>query len=243
VIRRTALLVLAAFALAGCSGMGSSQRSEDAVYQHLVEEGETLETVAREYYLDAAEAERLGDYNHVDDDALRAGMTLRVPMTAREIDRLKLREQARIPYNQGLTLAQNGAYIDAVERFNAALAIDDAFADAHYNTGVSLQMMKSYDKATNSFKKAIRKDPHNPEYEFALGNCHFHQESYQAAAEAFERTIVLNDRHAKAHYSLAVCYEKLERPADAIRTWQRYLELDAKSVWATEARKHLEALQ
>ena len=237
-----ALALIACLAVWGCSG-ASNQKSDEAVYNHVLESDETLETVARHYYLDPTQAVRIADFNHIENEGLRPGMTLRIPMSPDEIERLKVREEARVPYNQGLALAENGAYIDAVERFKAALKIDDSFADAYYNTGVSLQMMKSFDKATSNFKKAIKQEPGNPEYEFALGNCYFHQESYGAAATAFEKTIGLDDAHLKAHYSLAVCYEKLSRPEDARRTWQRYLELDSKSVWASEARKHLEKLE
>jgi len=182
-------MVVVLVTAASCTRTAGDSNKDATVYRHQVQEGETLDSVARQYYLDAAEAERIGEFNMVTDDELTVGMTLRVPMTSKEIARLKLREQARVPYNEGLVLAEKGAYIDAIQKFKTALDVDSDFADAHYNVGVSLQMMKSYDKATDSFKKAIRRDPTNVDYEFALGNCYFYQQSYQSAAGAFERTI------------------------------------------------------
>jgi len=240
---RNLILVAALTLAAGCVRLGGGPGENAAVYEHRVKEGETLESVSRQYYLESGQSDRIAEFNLITDEEITPGMTLRVPMTEPEVERLKTREKARVPYNKGLSLAENGAYIDAVQHFKEALEVDPEFADAHYNTGVSLQMMKSYDKATDSFERAIRYDPENPDYQYALGSCYFHQQSYRSAADAFERTIELRASYLKALYSLAVCYEKLERPEKARETWRRYLEFDDDSVWATEARKHLADLK
>jgi len=65
----------------------------------------------------------------------------------------------------------------------------------------------------------------------------------ERAASTFEAVMEMDPSHTKALYSLAVCYEKLGEKEKAIASWRRYLELDATSAWAIEARKRLEALE
>jgi tetratricopeptide (TPR) repeat protein len=229
--------------LAGCAaGRGSRGGADERVYLHKLEPGESLADVAAEYYGDPTRAKTIARFNDVE-EPVAPGTTLRVPMAADDVARLKVREQAREPYNKGIELAENGAYIDAVTQFRSALAIDPDFVDAHYNLGVTLQKLNSNEKALEQFKDVVRLRPDDAQYRHALGNCYFHLERYADAVDAFEAAIKRDPRNTKALYSLAVSYEKLGRRDDAIAAWQRYLEIDNTSVWATEARKRLNNLQ
>jgi tetratricopeptide (TPR) repeat protein len=225
----------------GCAKQAKSPAEK--VYLHKIETGETLADIAEDYYGNASRAAVIGEFNGVKDDGLREGMVIRVPMTQEDIDRLTTRERARGPYNEGLELAENGSYVDAVERFQTALEIDPEFVDAEYNLGVTLKLLKSYPKAIEHLDRAVELRPDNVRYRFALGNCLFHIDRYGEAAEAFEKVVEADSSQTKALYSLAVCYEKLGEREKAVRAWERYLELDATSAWAIEARKRLDALR
>jgi len=226
----------------GCGGQRSAD-SEDRVYSHTVKPGETLSEIADDYYGDPSRASKLMSYNELSDEALPPGTVIRIPMSGPDIAQLRTREQARAPYNRGLALAENGSYLDAIQQFQTSLSIDPSFVDARYNLGVTFQKLKSYDKALEEFKKVVRARPDEPEYHFALGNSYFYLERYDEAAGAFEDVMQHDGRFAKAQYSLAVCYEKLGSKDKARQAWQRYLEIDPNSVWATEARKRLNELE
>lgn len=229
--------------LAGCAaGRGKGDGPGERVYLHRLQQGETLAEVAAEYYGDATRAKTIARLNNVK-EPVEPGTVLRVPMSTDDVSRLKIREQAREPYNKGIEMAESGAYVDAVSEFHSALAIDPDFVDAHYNLGVTLQKLNSSEKALQEFKDVVRLRPDNARYRYALGNCYFYLEHYDDAAGAFEAAIERDPRHTKALYSLAVSYEKLGRRGDAIAAWRRYLEVDDTSVWATEARKRLNNLQ
>lgn len=235
----------AAIALSGCAGRfgGGPASADDKVYLHKVEEGETLEDIAEDYYGTRKRARLIRDFNDVKDGDLAPGTVLRVPMNRSDVERLKTREQARGPYNQGLVLAEQGAFVDAVNRFQESLAIDPAFVDANYNLGVTYQKMKSYERALEQFQIVVRKRPARVAYHFALGNCYFHLERYADAAGSFKAVVARDDSHKKGQYSLAMSLEKLGERDKAIAAWQRYLQLDSRSAWAAEARKRLGRLK
>jgi tetratricopeptide (TPR) repeat protein len=239
---RACVAVLLALALlAGCAKQ--TREPAEKVYLHRVEPGETLADIAGEFYDNPTMANIIGEFNDVNDEDLKDGMVLRVPLTNEDVERLDLKERAREPYNIGLELAEQGAYVDAVQEFNKSLAIDPTFVDAVYNLGVTYQKIEQYDRAREQFEDAVRLRPEEPEYRFALGTCRFYLDRFGDAASDFEKVMVLDPSHTKALYSLAVCYEKQEEKGKAIEAWRRYLELDSKSAWATEARKHLKELE
>lgn len=77
-------VVLFSLSMWGCGGMRSS-RQADKVYLHEVESGETLEYIAEEYYGDPEHAERISEFNEIQDGELRPGMVLRVPMSEKDV--------------------------------------------------------------------------------------------------------------------------------------------------------------
>ncbi len=236
---------LAAFMLSGCGGpFGARSTSPgDKIYVHKVEEGETVEDIAEDYYGTRGRAKLIRDFNDMDHKQPEAGTVLRLPMNRSELDRLKTRERARVPYNRGLVLAEQGAFVDAVHQFKKSLSLDPGFVDADYNLGVTYQKMKSYQRALEQFEKVTRKRPQRTRYHFALGNCYFHLDRYADAAGSFEAVVEHDTSHKKAQYSLAVSFEKLGDRKRAIAAWQRYLELDCRGAWADEARKRLSRLK
>jgi len=239
----------AAFAVAllallwgGCAK--EAREPEGKGYLHKIADGETLRDIADEYYGNPERASFIGEFNEISEGkSLSPGTILRVPMTLEDLDRMKTREQADVPYNEGLALAEKAAYIDATEKFREAIALDPGFADARYNLGVTLYMVKSYEKSKEELERAVELRPKNPKYLFALGNSLFHLEDIGPAASTFETVMELDPSNTKALYSLAVCYEKLGQKEKAIAAWKRYLELDATSAWGIEAKRRLDALE
>ncbi len=237
------LFALSVVALAAaCTGVRGPVEGERVV-RHTVEQGETLESIADEYYGDADRADELARFNDVDSDRIRGGDVLRIPVTPREMAGLERREYARGPYNRGLELVARGSFLDASAAFREALEMDPDFAEAHYNLGVTYQKLMSYDRAANQFKKATRLRPRNVEYRYAAGGAYFYLNRYHDAIKWFRKTLEVDPRHLKAQYSLAVSFERDAQPNKARRAWRRYLELDSSSDWAAEARQRLELLE
>jgi tetratricopeptide (TPR) repeat protein len=225
----------------GCARQ--ARQPAEKVYLHKVADGETLADIAEYYYGDPERAVVIGDFNAITDDTVTPGTAVRVPMAAKDIERLQTRERARVSYDAGVELVEKASYVDAVQHFQEALSIDAEFVDAIYNLGVTLEMLKSYENAREQLEKAVELRPKNAKYGYALGNCLFHLGDFPEAARAFEKVMEIDPSHTKALYSLAVAYEKQGEKEKARGAWERYLELDSTSAWAIEARKRLEELK
>jgi tetratricopeptide (TPR) repeat protein len=228
--------------MAGCARRVPVHTPEDRVIMHQVVAGETLESIAEDYYGDPGRSQELRRINALTGDDLEAGTIVQVVLGERDLAGFNTRKEARVPYNEGLELAARGSYIDAIPHFQDALEVDPRFVEARYNLGITYQKMKVYDKALLQFEEVIRLRPDNEAYHFAAGTCDFHLERYDKAARAFEKVLSLDPNHLKALFSLAAAYEKLGKTGQARETWQRYLRLDGTSEWAREARSRLEKL-
>lgn len=58
----------------------------------------------------------------------------------------------------------------------------------------------------------------------------------------FQRALRLDPAFAPAAFNLALFYERENEPAEAAAQWKRYLELDPKSDWTSEAQARLQGL-
>jgi tetratricopeptide (TPR) repeat protein len=226
----------------GCARQPRVAPEDEKVYLHLVAAEESLEQIAEDYYGDPNRADDLREYNDLGDGQPVPGSYIHVPLNAEERRYLKQREVARVPYNEGLELVNRGAYVDAVRKFQAALDLDPGLVDARYNLGVTYQKMKAYDKAIVHYRAVYNVRKRNPKYAFAIGYCHFHLQRHKEAIRWFDRVIKIQPDHTQAQYSLAVTYDKMGQRDLAAKAWSRYLEIDADSDWADEARRRLENL-
>jgi tetratricopeptide (TPR) repeat protein len=232
----------AALVLQGCGRQLRAPDDGGKVILHRIDENETLEDIADNYYGDPARADDLRDYNELTAEAPSSGTYIHVPLTRAELRALERREQARIPYNEGLKLAARGAYVDAIEQFKASLTVDPDFLDARYNLGVTYQNMKAYDQALDQYKKLTRERKGEPKYVFATGYCYFYMDRYDQAVKWFDKVLTLDPNHAQAQFALAATYEKQGDVERARNAWRRYLQIDSGSEWAVEARRRLESL-
>lgn len=71
------------------------------------------------------------------------------------------RESGVRSYNEGVVLLLQGRHADAQRRFEAALAHDDAFAEAHNNLAYSLRMQgaQHFDRSLRHYNRAIELKP------------------------------------------------------------------------------------
>jgi tetratricopeptide (TPR) repeat protein len=245
-MKRTACIVLCVITsvllLHGCGPRLRAPDDGGKVILHRVDEGESMEEIAENYYGDPDRAEDLRRYNALTVEQPTAGTYIHVLLTRSELRALERRERAREPYNEGLQLAARGAYVDAIQHFKTALAADPDFLDARYNLGVTYQNMKAYDQALEQYKKLARTRKKDPKYVFAAGYCFFYMEKYDKAVKWFDKVLALDPNHTQAQFALAATFEKKGEVEQARKAWRRYLEIDSGSEWAAEAKKRLESL-
>jgi tetratricopeptide (TPR) repeat protein len=97
---------------------------------------------------------------------MAAALALPLAATAVESDPLPVpkgtpREQAISTYNDGVKLLLDKHYAEAQAKFEAALALDEALAEAHNNLAFSLRMQGkgNFDRALKHYNRAIELKP------------------------------------------------------------------------------------
>ncbi|MGD9141814.1 MAG: tetratricopeptide repeat protein [bacterium] len=212
-------------------------------YTHMVSKGETLDEIAREYYGDARLAKALGDYNGVDPFVgLQPGTTLLVPFDTSELEKIARTHEADVLYNKGTVLAETGQYEDARPYLERAVDADPSNSDAWFNLAVTYTNLGKLEQAGHILEKLIESYPSEAAYHYSLGVAFKEDDRKKDALEEFRRAIDLRPTYAEAQYAVALTLEQLGKKREAIAEWERYLELDSDSVWAEEARVHLDAL-
>ena len=91
--------------------------------------------------------------------------------------------------------------------------------------------------------RSLAHDPRCREAAYNLGSLHEDRGFTEEAIADYRRALEVSPDYADAHFNLAGALVRVERGAEAVRHWQRYLELDAGSPWARIARAHLELVE
>jgi len=237
------LCLLGVLVLVACAPRIRRPVAGEKVVVHTVAPGESIEDIATDYYGEPGRAREIARFNGIHSDEAPPGSVLRIPLTPDEMAALSRREQARVPYNEGLALISRGSWLDATRRFRRATQMDPRFSEAYYNLGVAYARMKSYRAAARELGVAVKLRPRRADFANALGTAFFHLEKWHDAIRAFRKALDANPHHLKAQFSLAAAYEKDGQIKNARRAWRRYLELDDTSEWAKRARHKLDTTQ
>jgi tetratricopeptide (TPR) repeat protein len=131
---------------------------------------------------------------------------------------------------------------DAREAYRRALALRPKWVEARLNLGTLLFEDEQFEEAEVEFRIAVELDPKHPLARFNLAAVLDERGQSEEAREHLLEALLLAPEYADACYNLAAVCEKLARYAEARLYWSRYLEFDARSEWAAQARRRLAAL-
>jgi tetratricopeptide (TPR) repeat protein len=230
----------------GCAGERTAGPRGDVerIVTHQVHPGESWESIAVEFYRDGDRGDELAVYNGCEPDTPpAAGTGVRVPLTKDDLRGLEERLEAATAYNEGLDLARQGNYAEAVEQFQRALERDPRFDEATFNLAVTYQKLGLHEKAAAALRELTRRERGEAPYHFALGASLYHLGDFNGAKSAFERALAVDPNYHKALFSLAVVYEKLGEVDRARELWLEYLERSPDGEWSEEARARLKSLE
>ena len=136
-------------------------------------------------------------------------------------------------YNYGVALRFLRRPAEAVERFNAALALNSAVADTWNARGVALNDLRRHEDALKDFDRAIglRKDYAEPFVNkgkalIALGR-------HDDAIASFDKAIALNPNFAEAFVGRGSAFVELRKSEEAKASFDRAIELkpDMPEAW------------
>lgn len=146
-------------------------------------------------------------------------------------------------FQYALELERSGAPPhEIIEIYRKVLDCNPEAAGAWVNIGTLHYRQGLLQLAEQSYKEAIRAYPEYPLAHYNLGNVYEETSRLEDAMEQYEAALRYRSDYADAHYNLALVHERREQYLDAAKHWQRYLELDPASPWATVARRKRERL-
>lgn len=111
----------------------------------------------------------------------------------------------------------------ALEQFNAALKETPSLAELHNDLGAALLEKAKYEKRNNQPGDSLQ--------------------HLAASLESIQQALKLQPDYPAAVFNRALCLQEMYLPRQAIEEWKKYLQLDAKSAWADEARRRLAELE
>jgi tetratricopeptide (TPR) repeat protein len=211
---------------------------------HTVADGESLSQVADNYYGDPDRAATIARDNGIDDpDRIIPGSLLRLKFTDGEWESARQRSAALLSYNKGVDLLANERLAEAEKQFALALETAPDLAAAKYNLALVLLKRGKNEEALVHLEELTLERPQDTDFLFARGNALFQSTRFDEAAVQFEAALAVDPGLKRAAFGLARSLQEGNHTARAITAWNRYLELDDTSSWATAARRNLKILQ
>lgn len=245
--RRIHWVLILLLALGACGKKGPDTDYEDVEndtwVDYTVVPGQSWASISEDFFGDARNAERIAaDNGATREEEPVGGEVLRVRVKPDELDLVRRLADAREPYNVGVAYHQREDYELAVEAFEEALDRAPEFVDARYNLGLSLLKLGRPDKAVVQLEEVARQRPQDKDAHYALASAWFHLGNYPEALPELEAALAIDPGFLRARYTLALARERIGDSEGAREAWEAYLELDATSAWAQEAREHLQNL-
>lgn len=145
-------------------------------------------------------------------------------------------ENAQFAYRLGTVLSAQEKYDEAIRVFRRSVNANPDYARSWFRLGLAQQAMGQYPDAVESFMKAIqlqprmkmeRSDPGGEHYH-ALGDLYVRFGLHDQALKVYENALQNNPEAARLYHGRGVSQLHLERYADAARSFERTLELDAR---------------
>lgn len=145
-------------------------------------------------------------------------------------------------YNLGEMLQARGALDEAVEQFQAAVAIRPNDAIANNALGGALLAKGDLDGAVSRFNAALATQPDYFDAHYNLGNALATQGDFKAAAEQFQEAANLNPNDANAQANLGTALVQLGRLNEAKSHYEVALRIDPGNQLARDNLQELERL-
>jgi len=109
-------------------------------------------------------------------------------------------------YNRGLRHQARGETDRAIQFFERAIELNEAFVDAHYSLGVAYQRSGDLEQCLGAYQTAIRMDPGHVKSRYNLALAHKAAGQNDAATEHLLAALESEPAHAKSHYLLGMVY-------------------------------------
>ena len=126
--------------------------------------------------------------------------------------------------NQGVVLATQKQFVEAVQQLERATALDPSNDQAFYNLAIVHMEMRKFERAKEDLGRAIAVDPSNAAYQEKLGTVLIELKDWNGAKGALEKAIEAEPTLFKAYFKLAQVLEELDDEQDALKRYTESIE-------------------
>jgi tetratricopeptide (TPR) repeat protein len=126
--------------------------------------------------------------------------------------------------NQGVALATQKQYVEAVQQLERATSVDPTNDQAFYNLAIVHMEMRKFERAKEDLSRAVSAAPQNAAYQEKLGTVLIELKDWSGAKKAFEKTVELEPSLFKAYFKLGQVLEELDNQQDALRRYTEAIE-------------------
>lgn len=143
-------------------------------------------------------------------------------------------EQQKTPEGKG----------ESIEELTKLIAESPNNAELHLRLGVAYGLKEQTEPAIDEFKKAVELDDSLMLAHFNLANAYTVRNMFAEAAEEYKKVVEIKPDFAQAFLNLGVIFRyKLPNKAEAIKYWQKYVDLNPEDQQLETIRQELEKMK
>jgi len=146
-------------------------------------------------------------------------------------------ESAEFHSNLGLIYYRRGDFAKAEQELRVALTLEERSVPTHYRLADVYRATKNYTKAAEHYRRVLEI---NPSYVWAsngLGMALAMKGKNEEALAAFRDVVRIESEMAPGYLNLAIHLERMQRFAEALEAYQRFMDLSSENELPRE-RKH-----
>jgi len=138
----------------------------------------------------------------------------------------------------GWAYHQQGKDKEALDQYEAVLALSPADQNALYNSGIILWKLKRQDEALERFRKDLAATPDDTDALFAAGSLLLSLDQPKDSADMLSRYVEKKPDDVDAWYLIAAGAERLQKYSRALEAYDKIIAIDVhqSNAWYGEAR-------
>ncbi|MBD3178738.1 MAG: tetratricopeptide repeat protein [Candidatus Latescibacteria bacterium] len=150
---------------------------------------------------------------------------------------------SRVFFHLGVAFHEMGRADSAIHYYQEAVREDSTMFKALVNLGVLYDEKGNMMKAVENYQAALKVRPQDVLASTQLGALYYRTEAYDTAIEYIRRALNSDRSHPQPHYYLGNYFADSGIYREAIREWEKVIELGPGTEAASRARKNIRTVR